>query len=86
VVIPKGFHAATCPSTVTGSFKSVGISLIIDKDRIIRFQVTPHTSRGVIEKSALKAELIEIREEEDGEDANFDPNDQEYLARCAEIL
>jgi hypothetical protein len=34
----------------------------------------------------LEVELIEIPEEEDGEEADFDPNDEEYLARCAEIL
>jgi hypothetical protein len=58
----------------------------MDKDRIIRCQVTPHTARGVTEKSALEVEGIEIPEEEDGEDADFDPNDQEYLAPRAEIL
>jgi hypothetical protein len=40
----------------------------------------------VIGKSALEVALIEIPEEEADEDAYFDPNDQEYPARCAEIL
>jgi hypothetical protein len=76
--IPRSRSRQSQDYTVVAGFRDAGVSLIMDNDRAMRSNVTPHTGRCLLEPVSREEPLGLAEEEEDGEELNI----QEYILRC----
>jgi hypothetical protein len=70
VRVLHSFMSPAVPSNIVKSFPNSGRSLILDDERIIRCQITPHTARCVLSEP-FELELSD-GSSEDGEDLNVE--------------
>jgi hypothetical protein len=68
------------PHNVVQSFRNVGISLILDDDRVVKCDITPNTGRRIIGRpfAGPRGNLVP-REEDEGEDLNLEILELEVL-------
>jgi hypothetical protein len=82
--VVNAFFAACTPINIVKSFRNAGISLLPDDTHEIICQITPETTRCVIEREGL-LELVEVPDEgEEGEED--DPDVTAFLEICASLL
>jgi hypothetical protein len=55
--------AVAIPDNVVADFRNAGLSRIIDNDRVIRSNLTPHSACGLLE-FIIQKELLGLAEEE----------------------
>jgi hypothetical protein len=79
--VVNAFIAACTPINVVKSLRNAGISLLSDETHEIICQITPETTRCVIDGEGL-LEVIEVPDEEEEKD----PNVTAFLEICASLL
>jgi hypothetical protein len=75
--ILDSFMAEVIPYNVAAGFRNAGVSLIMDDNRVIWSEGSPHTAICLFEP-VIRGELLGLVEEEEDE-----PNVQEYIMRMS---